>query len=195
MRASLTVVAAIAMLSGCGAPPEPGPVPTAASSSTAVSPTTRGPVPKVARALDLTGHLANPCDLLGKEDLDALHFEGDYVVIPPYPDQEEPACEIGGGSRGSLLYLTLYPGHSPLSEAYASPPGEYEYFQTRPILGFPAVALARSVIAPGTCVVSVATSDQQGFTLHHGPGTEGSAAEACARVTTAAEGVLKRLGA
>jgi hypothetical protein len=126
---------------------------------TGSAPTNRGPVPSVSRRLDLSGYLADPCKLLTKGDLAALGFTGGYVVVPSNPDAKERRCEVGGGSGGGLLHLTLRADASPLPEAYASTSDRYEFFQARDVDGFPAVELGESVKWPMTCVVSVGTDE------------------------------------
>jgi hypothetical protein len=196
MRTVLVMLGIALVLGACGAPAGPRPGPTVSPPSTTMSSTTRGPIPKVARSLALTGHLGNPCDLLANEDLVALGFAGNFVVIPPYPAEKDRTCEVGGGSSGGTLHLILSVDVSPLPEAYASTPDKYEFFRPVEILGFPAVELGSSAEHPLRCLVTVGTAEQQGFIVDHTPSSIAGTTEAgCARVVSAAEGVLKRLGA
>lgn len=183
-------------VTGCAGTPQPRPVPSSPTTATSVVPMSRGPVPSVSRRLDLAGHLANPCELLAKEDLTALGFKGGYVVVPSNPDAKDRRCEVGGGSGGGLLHLTLSADVSPLAEAYASTPDTYEFFQPREIAGFPAVELGRSTKSPGTCAVRVGTAEGQGITLDHDTSSlAGTTQETCDRLMATATAVMRRLGA
>ncbi|GAB3876353.1 hypothetical protein GCM10029964_022950 [Kibdelosporangium lantanae] len=117
------------------------------------------------------------------------------MVVPPRPDDVDRTCEIGGGSAGGTLEVTLLLDSSPLPAAYATTPDKYEFFRAIQVAGFPAVELGVTEVAPIACEVSVGTGDQQGFTLHQGPGISGSAEEACGRLAVAAQAVMRRLGA
>jgi hypothetical protein len=146
--------------------------------------------------VDLASHLVNPCDLLTKEDLAALDFRGQYVTVPSEPEWKDRVCEIGGGSGGGTLHLTLEAEISPLTQAYDDTSGKYEFFEPTEIAGFPALKRALSVQYAGDCQVIVGTGARQGIVLEHGPrsytgGTEGI----CGRLVTTAEAVMKKLGA
>jgi hypothetical protein len=195
VRVGMAVVVVFGV-AGCAGTPRPQPVPSSSAAVTSVAPTSRGPVPSVPRRLDMSGHLANPCELLTKEDLTALGFKGEYVVVPSNPGVRDRRCEVGGGSGGGLLHLTLSADVSPLPEAYASTPETYEFFQAREIVGFPAVELGRSATWPGACAVRVGTAEGQGITLDHNTSSlAGTTQEMCDRLLAAATAVMRRLGA
>jgi hypothetical protein len=188
------VVASISLLVGCSSPNEPPP-PTTPVSTAPVRPTTHGRAPEVSRTVSITPHLANPCDLLAKEDLAALSFGDRYVTVPSDPEWKDRNCEVGGGSGGGILHLTLEAEISPLAQAYDDTSSKYEFFEPVEIAGFPALKRALSVKYPGDCQVIVGTGAKQGVVLEHGPrsssgGTEGI----CNRLVKTAEAVMKRLG-
>lgn len=192
-----TVVVTALLLAGCTGPDEPvGQVSTTPSSPPGSSGTSRGPVPSPPRTLDLSGHLANPCDLLDRAGLTTLGFAGQFVIIPPERESKDRTCEVGGGSSGGSLHLTLNTESSPLLAAYNDASDEYKYFRTIDVTGFPAVQRARSEEFPRKCAVLVGTAAQQGLTLDHGPSDrDGGTPGICSRLTATAEAVLKKLGA
>jgi hypothetical protein len=197
VRTRLGVVGLVLLgLAGCGGTPPRQPVPSSTPSVSGVAPTTHGPAPAVSRRLDLSGHLANPCELLAKDDLTALGFRGSYVVIPPNQGATDHLCVVGAGEGSGELQLTLRTDASPLSEAYASAPDRYKYFQPTEISGFPAVALATSVEFPVACYVRVGTDEGQGVTLEQGVwDISQTSQQACGRLVVAAQAVMRRLGA
>jgi hypothetical protein len=199
MRAVSMLLAGMcaAMIAGCSGPADPPVVTTEPPSSTSPVPSTkRGLAPTVTRTLDLTAHLANPCDLLGKPDFDTLGFAGRFVVIPPGTAEKGRTCEVGGGSNGGFLHLTLRADASPLQEAYADDSGKFEYFRAIDLAGIPAAAQALSVRHPGECAVLAGTGQAQGLRLYHEPSSrDGGTAGICDRLSKVAESVLKKLGA
>jgi hypothetical protein len=149
----------------------------------------------VSSALNLGDHLSNPCDLLAHQDLTELGFAGQFVVVPPEREWKNRTCEVGGGSGGGTLHLTLEAQNSPLEQAYGDNSGKYEFFEPVDIAGLPALKRALSVKYPGDCQVIVGTGVKQGLVLDHLPrsftgGTEGI----CDRLMTTAEAVMKKLG-
>jgi hypothetical protein len=139
---------------------------------------------------------ANPCLLLDKADFDQLGFAGQFVVIPPNKDAAERSCEVGGGSAGGNLRLTVRTDGQPLQEIYDDKSGEFELLHAVDLIGMPAVVRARSTQFPGDCEVVVATGKQQGFRLKHSPAPRtGGTIGICGRLATVAETLLTKLGA
>ena len=154
-----------------------------------------GSLPPIPRTLDMDKYLSNPCTLLDKADFEALGFAGQFVVIPPSKDAER-TCEVGGGSGGGTLHVTLQKDKQPLQEVYDDTSGEFEFRQAADLVGLPMAVRARSVIYPMGCDVIVATGKQQGIRLSHTPSTrQGGTIGICGRLATVAETLLTKLGA
>jgi hypothetical protein len=141
-------------------------------------------------------YTANPCLLLDKADFDLLGFAGQFVVIPPNRDEAERSCDVGGGTGGAFMRLTVRTDAQPLQEIYDDKSGKYKFMHAVDLIGMPAVVRAISAQYPGDCQVIVATGRQQGFILDHQPSSrQGGTIGICGRLATVAETLLKKLGA
>jgi hypothetical protein len=200
MRAFSAVLAVVVVLAtGCSGSDEPSAPPgqPQPSPSATKQPVVLGAVPPIPRSFDVAKYAANPCDFLDKADFDALGFAGRFTASPPKgADDPKRLCEVGGGSQGGLLQLTVWTDVQPLQAAYADTSGKYEFTNAVDLAGMPTVVKALSLQHPGACDVIVATGKQQGFTLAHWPSTrQGGTIGICGRLATVAEALLRKLGA